>query len=86
MNALTRIPLGARLVGAMAMSEAECEIIREKFQRALRNMFGSQGFVVELKFLEGWDYFMALVPKTTQDSIFWGAIRILQDATMREKL
>lgn len=86
MNALTRIPLGARLVGAMATSGAECEIIREKFQRALRNMFGSQGFVVELKFLEGWDYFMALVPKTTPDSIFWGAIRILQDVTMREKL
>ena len=37
-----------------------------------------------LKFLEGWDYFMALVPKTTQDSIIWDAIRILQDATMRE--
>ena len=27
---------------------------------------------------------MALVPKTTQDSIIWDAIRILQDATMRE--
>ena len=84
MNALTRIPLDARLVGAMATSEVEYGPIREKFQRTLRNMFGSRGFVMALKFLEGWDYFMALVPQTTQDSITWDAIRILQDATIRE--